>query len=163
MHYRTAEEKDLQTLQALALTSYGQLKPYLTDANWIKMQGVLLSEDNFPNLVKTCFGFVCEEEKNLVGMAFLVPHGNPTKVYSKDTSYIRMVGVHPKAVGNGIAQALVGSCIEKARLTGEKIISLHSAEVMFAARHVYEKLGFIKIRQLDSHYGLQYWLYRLDL
>jgi ribosomal protein S18 acetylase RimI-like enzyme len=73
-----------------------------------------------------------------------------------------MVGVDPEAAGNGIAQNLTRLCIEKAAATGEHTISLHSAEIMFAARHIYEKLGFKKVRLLDSHYGLQYWLYRYD-
>ena len=92
-------------------------------------------------------------------MAFLVPSGNPTKIYSSETSIIRMVGVHPDASGKGIAQTLTRLCMEKAEQTGEKKISLHSAEVMYAARHIYEKLGFKKIRLLDEHYGLTYWLY----
>lgn len=74
-----------------------------------------------------------------------------------------MVGVHPDAGGKGIAQTLTSLCVEKARETGEKTIMLHSAEVMYAARHVYEKLGFKKVCLLDEHYGLEYWLYRLDL
>jgi ribosomal protein S18 acetylase RimI-like enzyme len=163
MHYRAAEEKDLEALNALALASYGQLKTYLTPANWKKMQGVLTSADNFPQMIHNSFGFVCEEADRLLGMAFLVPSGNPTRIYSKETSYIRMVGVHPNAVGNGIAQSLTKLCIEKAAATGEHTISLHSAEIMFAARHIYEKLGFKKVRLLDSHYGLQYWLYHYDI
>jgi ribosomal protein S18 acetylase RimI-like enzyme len=163
MHYRAAEEKDLEALSALALASYGQLKTYLTPANWKKMQGVLTSVDNFPQMIYNSFGFVYEEADRLLGMAFLVPSGNPTKIYSKETSYIRMVGVHPTAVGNGIAQSLTRLCMEKAATTGEHTISLHSAEIMFAARHIYEKLGFKKVKLLDSHYGLQYWLYRYDI
>jgi len=161
--YRPVEEKDLDALQALALASYGRLKEYITPSNWVKMQGVIMSEDNFPHMVKNCFGFVCEEESRLLGMAFLVPSGNPTKIYSKDTSYIRMVGVHPESGGKGIAQSLTRMCMEKADETGEKTISLHSAEVMYAARHIYEKLGFQKIRLLEEHYGLPYWLYQYEI
>ncbi len=163
MHYRIAGSDDIPALQKLGLLSYGILKPQLTTDNWKKMESVLLSDDTFPVLLNSCFAFVCEEETRLLGMAFLVPSGNPTKIYSADTSYIRMVGVHPDAGGKGIAQTLTRLCIQKAREIGEKTIMLHSAEVMYAARHVYEKLGFKKINLLDEHYGLEYWLYRLDL
>ena len=74
-----------------------------------------------------------------------------------------MVGVHPDARGKGIAQALTKRCIDKAKETGETMISLHSAEIMYDARHIYEKLGFKKIRLLDEHYGLKYWLYEMSL
>jgi ribosomal protein S18 acetylase RimI-like enzyme len=163
MHYRTATEQDLKSLETLALAAYGRLKTEMTPDNWLKMQSVLTSEDTFPKMVASCFTFVCEEDKDLLGMAFLVPHGNPTKVYSPDTSYIRMVGVHPDAGGKGIAQTLTRLCLDKARETGETTISLHSAEIMYAARHIYEKLGFKKIRLLDEHYGLEYWLYEMNI
>jgi ribosomal protein S18 acetylase RimI-like enzyme len=161
--YRSVEEKDLEALQALALASYSRLIKYITPANWTKMQGVIMSEDKFPHLIKKCFGFVCEDHGRLLGTAFLVPSGNPTKIYSKETSYIRMVGVDPESGGKGIAQSLTRLCMDKAAETGERTISLHSAEVMHAARHIYEKLGFQKIRLLEEHYGLPYWLYQFEI
>jgi ribosomal protein S18 acetylase RimI-like enzyme len=163
MIYRIAGPNDIPALRELGLASYGTLKNHLTADNWKKMESVLLSDDTFPVLVNSCFAFVCEENSQLQGMAFLVPSGNPTKIYSSDTSYIRMVGVHPDTGGKGIAQTLTSLCIQKAKELSEKTIMLHSAEVMYAARHIYKKLGFKKIRLLDEHYGLEYWLYRLDI
>ena len=163
MKYRVADQNDLHALEELALASYGRLKKVLTPENWAKMESVLTSDQTFPLLVRTCHSFVCEENRRLLGMAFLVPRGNPTKVYSAETSYIRMVGVHPDADGKGIAQKLTQLCMEKAKETGEKLISLHSAEIMYVARHIYEKLGFKKIRLLDEHYGLKYWFYQLEI
>ena len=163
MHYRAAEEKDVPALRELGIASYGRLKKHITPENWAKMETLLTSDQTFPLLVRDCHSFVCEENGRLLGMAYLVPRGNPTKVYHAKTSYIRMVGVHPDAGGKGIAQALTKLCIEKARETGEQMISLHSAEIMYDARHIYEKLGFQKIRLLDEHYGLKYWLYEMDL
>jgi len=163
MLYRTAIEHDLEDLRMLGLASYGRLKTHLTPENWAKMEALIISDQTFPILVACCFSIVCAADNGLLGMAFLVPSGNPTKIYASDTSYIRMVGVHPDAGGRGIAQELTQRCINQARLTGEKKISLHSAEVMYAARHIYEKLGFLKIRLLDAHYGLEYWLYEMDI
>jgi hypothetical protein len=48
MLYRAAEENDLENLVELALASYGQLKSYMTPANWKKMQAALTADDNFP-------------------------------------------------------------------------------------------------------------------
>jgi len=163
MNYRAAEEKDIPALRGLGLASYGRLKKHLTPENWLKMETLLMSDQTFPQLVRDCHSFVFEENGRLLGMAYLVPSGNPTKVYTAETSYIRMVGVHPDAGGKGIAQSLTKLCIEKAKQTGEMMISLHSAEIMYDARHIYEKLGFKKIRLLDEHYGLVYWLYEMRL
>src|ERR1700760_2979502 len=112
MNYRTAEEKDIPTLKELGLASYGRLKKHMTPENWAKMETLLTSDQTFPLLVRDCHSFVCEENGRLLGMAYLVPSGNPTKVYTADTSYIRMVGVHPDAGGKGIAQSLTKLCIE---------------------------------------------------
>src|SRR4029077_4791350 len=146
MEYREAAVQDVKALQELALVSYGRLKPELSPENWTKMESILVSDQTFPLLVKNCFGFVCETDDRIIGMAFLVPSGNPTKIYSPDTSYIRMVGVPPDAGGKGIARSLTRLCIEKARVSGEKKSSLHSAEIMYAARHIYESEGFKKIK-----------------
>jgi ribosomal protein S18 acetylase RimI-like enzyme len=163
MNYRIADQNDLPALEELGLASYGRLKKNMSEENWTKMETLLKSDQTFPLLVHDCHAFVCEENGRLIGMAFLVPSGNPTKVYSAETSYIRMVGVHPDAGGKGIAQALTKLCMDRAKETGETIVSLHSAEIMYDARHIYEKLGFKKIRQLDEHYGLKYWLYEMKL
>ena len=45
-------------------------------------------------------------------------------------------------------RSLTRLCIDKAKETGEKKISLHSAEIMYAARHIYETEGFKKIKSL---------------
>ena len=163
MIYRRALPEDEKDLQLLGLISYGQLKPFLSDFNWEKMKAVLLSEKTFPEMLHTSFGFVAAEESRLLGMAFLVPSGKPTGIYSAETSIIRMVGVDPAVTGRGIAQQLTRNCIGMAQQQGEKKISLHSAEIMYAARHIYEKCGFKKIRLLDEHYGLAYWLYEMKL
>ena len=163
MNYRVADQHDLPALKELGLASYGRLKKHLTHENWLKMETLLKSDQTFPLLVRDCHSFVCEDNGRLLGMAYLVPSGNPTKVYSAETCYIRMVGVQPDAGGKGIAQSLTKLCIEKAKETGEAMISLHSAEIMYDARHIYEKLGFKKIRLLDEHYGLKYWLYEMTL
>ncbi|GAC1444158.1 MAG: hypothetical protein NVSMB63_13390 [Sediminibacterium sp.] len=96
-------------------------------------------------------------------MAYLVPGGNPTPIYQADWCNIRMVGVHPLYSGQGIAKKLIQLCIQHARQSNEKIITLHTSEIMDAARHIYESLGFTKLREIDPIYGMRYWLYKLEL
>jgi GNAT superfamily N-acetyltransferase len=111
---------------------------------------------------KTIFA-VCENANELVGMAFLIPNGNPTTIFEKEWCYIRLVGVHPKFEGKGIGRKLTQMCIDKAKETGEKTIALHTSEFQNAARHIYESLGFVKQKDLDLIYGKQYYLYTLKL
>jgi ribosomal protein S18 acetylase RimI-like enzyme len=96
-------------------------------------------------------------------MAFLFTSGHPSDIYPADWSYIRMIGVHPAYEGCGIARTLTSHCIEYARETGEHTIALHTSELMHAARHIYEKLGFRIMQELGLRYGIMYWLYAMKL
>jgi len=163
MNYREANFHDVAGLQKLALISYGKFQSILTEENWNRLRGHITNENLFPNLLKTSRGFVCEHENEIVGMAFLVPNGNPTEIFEADWSYIRMVGVHPNFGGKGIGKALTQRCIDFAKSTEEKVVALHTSEYMDAARHIYESLDFKKFKELEKRYGKRYWIYKLEL
>jgi ribosomal protein S18 acetylase RimI-like enzyme len=163
MKYREGNFDDVAELQKLALLSYGQFQNTLTEENWNKLRAHITNENLFPTLLKTSRGFVCEHGNEIIGMAFLVPKGNPTEIFQEDWSYIRMVGVHPNFGGKGIGKQLTQMCIDFARSSNEKIVALHTSEYMNAARHIYESLGFKQIRELEPRYGKRYWIYKLDL
>jgi ribosomal protein S18 acetylase RimI-like enzyme len=54
-------------------------------------------------------------------------------------------------------------CINHAKKTNEKVIALHTSEFMNAARHLYEKMGFEILREIEPRLGNRYWLYSLRL
>jgi ribosomal protein S18 acetylase RimI-like enzyme len=163
MKYREGNSNDVIGLQKLALLSYGQFQNILTEENWNKLKAHITNENLFPDLLRTSKGFVCEHENEIIGMAFLVPKGNPTEIFETGWSYIRMVGVHPDFGGNGIGKQLTQMCISFAKETGETIIALHTSEYMNAARHIYERLGFKQIKELEPRFGKRYWIYKLEL
>lgn len=74
-----------------------------------------------------------------------------------------MVGVNTAYAGKGIGRRLMEICIDHARKTNETKVALHTSEFMDAARHIYENMGFVRIKELDSRLGKRYWLYLLDL
>lgn len=43
------------------------------------------------------------------------------------------------------------------------IVALHTSEMMAAARHIYEDLGFKEVREMNPRYGKKYFLYKLVL
>jgi len=161
--YREGLIEDVEQLKCLALLSYGQFQNTLTEENWNRLRTHISNENLFPHLLKSSKGFVCEHENEIVGMAFLVPKGNPTEIFQEDWSYIRMVGVHPNFGGHGIGKQLTQMCIDFAKSSEEKIIALHTSEYMNAARHIYESLGFKQVRELEPRYGKRYWIYKLEL
>jgi ribosomal protein S18 acetylase RimI-like enzyme len=54
-------------------------------------------------------------------------------------------------------------CIDEARARGERTVMLHTSEFMDAARHIYESLGFKRIRDIGLRFGKMYYLYCLEL
>jgi predicted N-acetyltransferase YhbS len=86
---------------------------------------------------------------------------------------LRALGVEPAARGQGIGQALVRACLERARAGGAPVLCLHTAEFMTAAVAMYERLGFRRAPAFDfeatRHLGLggvrpvPILAYRLDL
>lgn len=155
--------KDKDQLRELALVAYGQFENVLTKRNWKKLYDNLYAESSYTSILKMAKCFVCEFEDKIIGVAYFVPNGNPTDIFDSDWSYIRMVGVNPKYRGNGISKKLTLKCIDYATKNGESIIALYTSEFLDAARHIYESLGFKRIKELDPIFGKKYWLYQLRL
>lgn len=161
--FRVGKTDDKEQLKRLGLISYGQFKNVLTDDNWNKLNQFLTDENSYRDLLRKSKCFVCENDGLIIGMAYIIPKGNPTDIFQEDWCYIRMVGVHPDFAGKGIGKKLTQMCIEHAKATDEKIMALHTSEFMYAARHIYEKIGFIQMQELEPRLGKKYWLYKLKL
>ncbi len=161
--YREGTINDLPQLKQLGLLAYGEFSKTLAPEKWEIMRMNLSDEEKLLQLIGMAKVFVCTTGGELTGMAYLVPHGNPTHIYPAEWAYIRLVGVHPQHRGKGIAKTLTQKCIDHARATGEKTIALHTSEMMDAARHIYEGFGFKALREIDNPFGVIYWLYTMEL
>lgn len=161
--FREGHIADKEQLREIALASYGAFEIDLTHKNWNEFYANLKSEESYTKILNTAKCFVCEIEHQIVGVAYFVPSGNPTDLFESSWSYLRMVGVHPDYQGNGIGRKLTLLCIEFARQSNEKIIALHTSEFMDAARSIYEKIGFKRIKELKPIFGKRYWLYQMKL
>lgn len=162
--YRQGTGNDLNALKQLAVKSWGQFKPNLTNENWQKLYYSLTDERTYTELLEKSHCIVCTTDKDeIIGMAFLVPKGNPTEIYDREWCYIRLLTVDPDFGGQGIGRTLTTNCIDTARQNNEKAIALHTSELMDKARRIYESLGFKIVREIDQRLGKRYWLYKLDL
>lgn len=161
--YRIGTFEDKEQLQRLGLISYGQFNNALTEENWNKMNVFLTAESSYSDLLSKSKCFVCETDEEIIGMAYLVPKGNPTDIFHADWSYIRMLGVNTKNGRKGIGKKLIQMCIDFAKESNERIIALHTSEFMDTARHIYESMGFKRVKELKPLYGKKYWLYQLEI
>lgn len=162
--YRQGTKDDVQNLKTLAIKSWASFRKQLTEENWNSLEQTLTNEKTYEKLIEQSTCILCiAGQDNVVGMAFIVPNGNATDIYLKDWSYIRFVSVDPKFGGQGIGRKLTTMCIDIAKRNGEKTIALHTSEIMYKARHIYESLGFTILREIDQRLGKRYWLYTLEI
>ncbi|MFT3948670.1 MAG: GNAT family N-acetyltransferase [Agriterribacter sp.] len=162
--YRLASVSDLHTFPDLAAKSWKKFEHDLTEEHWRKLFNSITDKTLYEKLLYTATCIVCTTAQNtIIGMAFLVPSGNPTEIYDKDWSYIRMVSVDPDYAGNGIGKQLTLACIQAAKENGEKTIALHTSEIMVQARHIYESTGFTILKEIDKRLDKRYWLYTLSI
>ena len=160
---REATLADIPQLKELGLAAYGQYAETLGPEHWALMQQNLSNEVMFSDLLNKSTCFVTSHEGNIVGMAFLLPSGNPIDVYEADWCAIRLVAVHPLYKGKHIAKTLTQLCINHAISTGEHTIALHTSSMMPAAMHIYESFGFKVLKDIGERFGQPYFLYTLDL
>jgi ribosomal protein S18 acetylase RimI-like enzyme len=111
----------------------------------------------------TRFFVVRDQGRTLVGSVGHCPagKGNPD-LFPSDWAAVLLIAVAPTHRGRGIARDLVGACIQCARDDAAAVIGLFTNELMTAAQHLYESLGFRRERELPSKHGLRYWHYKLQ-
>lgn len=163
LNYRLAVPADTAAIRDVSIQSYGQFEAVLAPEHWEKMKQSMSDLVILDALLNTATTFVCDAGNELAGVVFLVPSGNPDDIYPADWAYIRRLGVHSGYRGQGIGRRLTEMCIEQARANGEKNLGLHTSTIMPDARHIYGKLGFALIRELEPRLGQPYWLYSMDL
>lgn len=161
--YRVGTINDVDNLQELRIVAYGQFQNALTPDNWEIFNGNLQDKQKLIDILKIANCFVCVDNDKIIGVAYIIPSGNPTDLFKSEWPYIRMVGVNPKYRGQGIPKTLTQMCIDFAKQSNEKIIALHTSEFMDAARHIYENMGFTVLKEIPPLFGKKYWLYTLDL
>lgn len=164
MRIRNGHINDLFSLKQLGQNSWKQYEKELTDENWKILSANISDENVYRDLLVQAKSFVCENEKGeIIGMSFLMASGNPTEIYNEEQCYIRFVTVANEYQGLQLGQLLTEKCIEFAKQQGEKKIALHTSEIMNKARHIYEKMGFEILKEIEPRFGKKYWLYEMKL
>lgn len=138
---RMATSAERPAVRSLVRVAYAEFEPYLTPANWARMSANIarvIEPDAPGQLLVACLA------DRLAGTVTYLPPG--PKDYHRvpqEWAVIRVLGVDPALRGRGVARALTEECLARARADRAPAVGLHTAEMMTAARTLYEAAGFV--------------------
>ncbi|MGW7257154.1 GNAT family N-acetyltransferase [Streptomyces sp. NPDC054834] len=94
---------------------------------------------------------VAVRDGKLLGGVTYVPDGGPmADIAGPGEAEIRALAVEHGARGQGVGEALVRACIDRARATeGRTHVVLSSQRSMHTAHRLYERLGFVRTPERD--------------
>ena len=84
--------------------------------------------------------WIAEQAGRTVGAVFLVRK-------SARVAQLRLLYVEPAARGQGLGRRLTNACIRFARAKGYQTLTLWTNEILVAARHIYQAVGFVLVKQ----------------
>jgi hypothetical protein len=94
--YRDGSIKDKEQLKNLGIVSYAQFSDILTPDNWSTLNTFLHDENKLLDLINKSKIYVALDQNEIIGMAYIIPSGNPWDIFKTEWSYIRMLGVNPR-------------------------------------------------------------------
>jgi ribosomal protein S18 acetylase RimI-like enzyme len=107
-----------------------------------------------------------ERPGTIAGTVTFCPQGSPwCEIAQPGEGEFRMLAVAPEARRRGVAESLVGVCLERSRELGYTAVVLSSLPVQQAAHRLYERLGFRRTPDLDwsPAEGVDLLAFRADL
>jgi len=110
--------------------------------------------------------YVAHVGDRIVGTVTFCQEGSPwCELAQTGEAEFRMLAVDPAVRRQGVAGALVGACIERAREVGASALVLGSLPAQQPAHRLYEGLGFRRTPDLDwsPAEGVDLLAFRLDL
>jgi GNAT superfamily N-acetyltransferase len=162
---RNARSEDRDAARKITLSAFQQYAAVMPPPRW---------EGYRENILATLTGvalaqqIVAEKEGIIVGSVLLYPPGTAFSTSEEGPlacPEVRLLAVAPEARGQGIGTALMQDCILRARSFGAICLNLHTTDMMQVAKRMYERMGFVRVPELDFHPdpSVTVKAYRLDL
>lgn len=146
---RDALPEDLPAMAALTRAAYADYAQVMTPSAWAALAQAVETALATTEPVER---MVAERDGRLVGSVMLyAPAADAYSgaVASTGAPEVRMLSVATEARSQGIARALMGECVRRARAAGAAEIGLHTSASMRAAIRLYEQMGFERAPERD--------------
>jgi ribosomal protein S18 acetylase RimI-like enzyme len=153
---RPAVADDLPAVRRIVTAAYAEFEPWLAPANWAVMTNNIAKviESGAPGLLR-----VAQLGGQLAGtVTYLPPGPKDYRHVPPEWAVIRVLGVDPALRGRGVARALTADCLALAQADHAPAVGLHTAEMMVAARALYEHAGFVHQHDF-MHLDLKFSIY----
>lgn len=144
---RDARPGEHEEAERLTVAAYGQYADLLDPDHWHQYAADLAA---VAARAEESAIVVAEEDGRLVGATAYYTSSDPNRrLWPSDWAAIRALGVLPLHQGRGIGRMLTEECIRRAAGAGAPAIALHTVDFMTAARRLYERMGFRRLRQYE--------------
>jgi ribosomal protein S18 acetylase RimI-like enzyme len=145
---RTAQARELDDVGAMMVAAYAEFAPPVPPPMWRAYEEEI--RDVRGRLDHATL-IVAADAGRIVGA--VTYYADATKeghvAWPVSWANFRLLAVHPDARGRGIGRLLTEECIVRARTAGRAAVGLHTTELMQVARAMYERMGFVRIPELD--------------
>jgi GNAT superfamily N-acetyltransferase len=151
LRLREARREDRDAARKVTLSAFQQYAAVMPAARWEGYRENILATLTH---VRPAQQVVAEKEGVILGSILLYPPGTAFSTPEEGPitcPEVRLLAVAPEARGQGIGTALMKECIRRARRLGAACLNLHTTDMMKVAMRMYERMGFVRVPELDFH------------
>jgi ribosomal protein S18 acetylase RimI-like enzyme len=145
---RDAGPAEFDAIGDLMVAAYAQFSPSLPAHAWREYEDEI--RDVRRRLPESTL-IVAEDEGRLAGAVTYYPDATKEGHVAWPASWanFRLLAVDPAARGRGIGRLLTEECVRRARAADRVALGLHTTHLMQVARAMYERMGFVRVPELD--------------
>lgn len=146
---------DAPRVDRIAVAAFEQFSEHYSD--WPAMKTSLGRMSGF---AATGEMIVAEQDGRVAGaVVYVGPHRRKPAFFEQAWPIIRMLVVDPQSRGGGLGRALSEACIARALRDDAPSIALHTSPIMTVALPLYLRMGFVRLHDAPSIFGVPYAVY----
>ncbi len=149
---REATPEEFGVIEALVINAYLEFQPLFPGKVWQAWM------DNIRKVIRAPVGtlLVAADAHGIIhGVVKFYPDAAQAALgtWPPGAASMRILAVRPQSRGRGLGRRLVEECLRRAREMKIAAVYLYTGPFMYAARRLYENLGFERAPEFDKDTG----------